>query len=95
MLGRHDKSIATRGSIKTISNARNQVDIKIQRTKTKRYEMDQVNNRKEPEWKMYEEVKYKLTVITALRYEMNFLLNSIVVKIVCSNRTTIIQRMRK
>ena len=37
-----------------------------------RYEMDQVNNRKESEWELYEEVKYKLTVITALRYEMKF-----------------------
>ena len=37
-----------------------------------RYEMDQVNNGKESEWKLYEEVKYKLTVITVLRYEMKF-----------------------
>ena len=37
-----------------------------------RYEMDQVNNRKETEWNLYADVKFKLTVITALRNEMKF-----------------------
>ena len=39
-----------------------------------KYEMEQVNNRKDSEWNLnlYEDVKFKLTIITALRNEMKF-----------------------